>query len=215
MADAFAALRHIQRFGDETDIIPHMKWVHAGCVALENPPIHDTTAVIEKIARIVDEGEIEIASLSLQQTAELAARIAEDYALNEATVEKIGEIYGETKKLYQKKATPEEFAETLEAVARAMRAHKDNDDIYRAGRRLLDDADIQEKIAKIIADDPASTAFAQFNVLQKELAQHEKDSGFILDASVAMDKKRTLKENPSPKPAASRGWKKIRALLFK
>lgn len=194
-ADAYAALRHIQRFGLDTDLLSHAPAMAAEAALFEPFPLHYTTAVFQKITRIQKEGKIDIEKLSLPDTAALAGKIAVDYALSDVTLGKIHAAYARVRAA-EREERPD-WAWTIRAVAAAMLAHRHDDDIYRAGKLYLERPEIKRIIETKLGTD------GKFQRALAAMAKHEKDSGFIIDASVAIDKKRAAaKKSPKPKGGA-------------
>ncbi len=181
-ADAYAALRHLQRFGTATDILGHAPYMAAESALFEPFPLHYTSAVFQKIARIRQEGEIDIQALSLQETAALAGKIAIDYAYSDITLGKIHSAYARARAAEREERS--DWARVVCCVAAAMLEHRHDDDIYRAGKLYLGRPEIKRLIGTKLAD------HAQFQSALAAMARHEKDSGFIPDAAAAIDKKR-------------------------
>lgn len=89
VADSFAALRHIQRFGTDSAAIEGLLLHRAQRLVSLNGPRHAehfTSFTLEKVLEIKD--QIDIARLSPQQTLDLATRIAVTQTPNDLIVEK-------------------------------------------------------------------------------------------------------------------------------
>lgn len=194
-ADAYAVLRHIQRYGGATDIFECAPAYTARTVILTSP-IHYTSGVIQKIANIHKEKTVDISSLSLKQTAELAEKIAIEYSLSKRTLRKIRYAYAPARNEFKEGVLTEV---TIKAIAGVMNRHKDDHDIYRAGRLFLNRADAAELMAEMARKDPA------FCETLAAMARHENDSGFLLDASKAMDAK--------PRPDKNSPWIYIKSIF--
>lgn len=76
-ADAFAAIRHIQRFGTDTGVLEHVAWYRAFKLVDRGQSLHFTTPVIDKI--IFDSKTQDFSKLSPLETVELAKKYADDY----------------------------------------------------------------------------------------------------------------------------------------
>jgi hypothetical protein len=76
-ADAFAAIRHIQRFGNETGVLEHVAWYRAFKLVDRGQSLHFTTPVIDKI--IFDSRTQDFSKLSPLETVEAAKKYADDY----------------------------------------------------------------------------------------------------------------------------------------
>jgi hypothetical protein len=193
IADAYAVLRHLQRFGGATDIFETRTHGRAGAIIIYSDTLHYSSAVVQKIGNIQKENPSFIQSLSLQETKQLAERIAIDYAFAGQTLDNIKAAYAPVRKYYNGGLT--NWTTLIKTTARVMLENKDNDDVYRAGKLFLNRIDIKNYIAYDMRVD------AEF---QKDLAlmtQHEKAAGFILNAADAMDSKRN-REKPA-RPASA------------
>jgi hypothetical protein len=76
-ADAFAAIRHIQRFGNDTGVLEHVAWYRAFKLVDRGQSLHFTTPVIDKI--ILDSKTQDFSKLSPLETVEAAKKYADDY----------------------------------------------------------------------------------------------------------------------------------------
>ena len=179
-ADAFAALRHIQRYGDRTDFFEHATATvaHAGVAGSK---IHFASAVFQKIAALQKSGKVDIANLPLEDTVKLAGKLAAGYAFPQEVLDKIRAAYDASPAVGNSAA--HSAAET-KALIKVMLAHKGDDDIYRAGNLAISRADIKQSLADACATD------AELKDLCAQMARHEKDSRFSIDAAAAMDKQR-------------------------
>jgi hypothetical protein len=83
-ADAFAALRHIQKFGKDTSFLRHISWFRAHGLLAYNHKIHFTSPVIDRI--IFDSQHQDFSKLSPQQTLERAVKYADQYTPNEKNI---------------------------------------------------------------------------------------------------------------------------------
>jgi hypothetical protein len=89
IADAYAMIRHYQRYGADSEhknsiIDP---WARAGALTLNKDTIHFSTFMLEEIIRRKD--VIDFKALSPQQTAELAKRFAVEYTPPSSAVNRI------------------------------------------------------------------------------------------------------------------------------
>lgn len=182
-ADAYATLRHLQHFGDATDIFENLPYNRASLVAARSDAIHYTSGAIQRVANLQKEGLLNLYALSLQQTAKLAGEIALRYALDKQTLNKIFIAYAPARECYEgpQSEAEKDWARIIRSVVRVMHENKADHDIYRAGRLYLLCPDIKEHIDAVIENDPSFSALFNF------IPQHEKDSGFILNAADAMD----------------------------
>ncbi len=179
-ADAYAALRHIQRFGTATDMLEQTPYTRADYVTLYSFATHYTSAVFLEIKNILQDGAPDIQTLSLPQTAQLAADIADACALDGTALARIHDAFAPVRDAAQ----GEDPAKIVTSLANAMLEHKHDADIYRAGKLFLLNPKIKNFTAAAgLDDDP------QFQGVLAAMAQHEKDSGFQLDAVTARRKR--------------------------
>lgn len=196
-ADAYAVLRHLQRFGNATDIFECAPFNIAEHALLQST-IHYSSAAIQAVERIRTEGKIDIAALSLQDTSRLAGEIGSRYSFAEETLEKIYDAYAPARQFYDLHSR--DFNGFTRAVVEVMRQNKDDHDIYRAGKLYLSRPDVKDRLASLKKTEPSFFDIFSF------MEQHEKDSGFIPNAAEAMDAQRPP-EKPAPqdKPSAPDG----------
>lgn len=83
-ADAFAALRHIQKFGKDPDFLRHVSWFRAHGLLAYNHKIHFTSPVIDRI--IFDSQHQDFSKLSPQETLERAMKYADQYTPSEKNI---------------------------------------------------------------------------------------------------------------------------------
>jgi hypothetical protein len=168
-ADAFAALRHIQRFGKNTGQAGNRAENIAYCIILFSDMVHYTSGAIQRAFGIADEMGDDFFNLPLQETAELAAKIADETALDGLTLKKIAEAYlpiagycrasmGSpqeiVRKLYDPEAT-EALAVFCQGTVTVMAnpVHRSDADIFNAGKRFLSAPQLQEFMTKAAAAD--------------------------------------------------------------
>ncbi|MBU6475857.1 MAG: hypothetical protein KGQ70_07805 [Alphaproteobacteria bacterium] len=175
-ADAFAALRHIQRFGGETGFFAHAPFAVAKSVIFGDK-IHYVSAVFQKIAALQKEGILDIRALSLPETALLAGKLAREYALSAETLGRIHAAYAAAPAVRNSAFLSKDEAQ---AVMRVMLEHRHDDDVYRAGKLYISQAAVQKALD---GEDP------EVKEMRAEMARHEKETGFTPDAAAAMDKK--------------------------
>jgi hypothetical protein len=119
-----------------------------------------------------------IQSLSLQDTAIEAKKIARQYTLEDKTLNKIHDAYQPAGELI---STGGSSSQIIKTIARIMLENKDDHDIYRAGKLCLGRADVKDMIASDLGSD------ADFQKNLARMKEHEKESGFILNAADAKD----------------------------
>jgi len=160
-ADAYAMLRHIQRFGKNTGHAGNKGADMASPLVLFADTAHYTTNAIQRAIEVADEKGEDFFTLSLRETAELAAEIADECQLNRTTLKKlrkafmpvakyckanIGDAGDINRKLY------DEDKETYAAVCRktisAMRKYQGNPAVFKAGEHFLS----QPKISSFMTE---------------------------------------------------------------
>ncbi len=146
-ADAYAALRHIQRFGKHTVFAIDKAERMSANIVLQADTAHYTTDTIERAVRVAE--ETDISKLSLRETAALAQKIADEAHLGERTLKKIRTAYRPVNRLYRKQigAGAAGFDDLpaqdgacdliCRAILAVMRDHAEDADIFRAGKRFL------------------------------------------------------------------------------
>ncbi len=163
-ADAYAMLRHIQRFGKNTQFsVTHANRM-AKEIVLRGDTAHYTTDTIQRVVQVAK--EMDISKLSLRETAALAHKIAGEAHLDEGVLKKIrkayhpvflaceeqiGDISTVIDKLYERdKEAYKLFCRETLAV---MREHADDADIYKAGKRFLSYAPVRNFMQKQAKND--------------------------------------------------------------
>lgn len=162
-ADAFAALRHIQRFGKETDFFKFSP--KAATMVLGTSPMHYTSNVFDRVRKLSEETDIE--SLSLKETAELAAQVAQENHNDPKTMIRLTKAFQGAAAVYLKtygtktKITDMLYAKDKDAYAlfvretvNVLRANVDDDDVLLAGQRFLNQPAIRRFIRKGAKYDP-------------------------------------------------------------
>lgn len=147
-ADAYGILRHIQRFGKNTPFSRITAMRKAGSIVLFADVAHYTTDLIQAIIRLSETEKV--STLSLQETAALAEKIASECLLTGQVLEKIraaflpvhnackehiGSMWEVTEKLHQEDRGA--YAFFLHKTLAVMRQHQSDPDIFKAGQRFL------------------------------------------------------------------------------
>jgi hypothetical protein len=102
VADAFAALRHLQRFGGETEDLDYCAWKRAMIFMRSGATSHLTTFTVDKI--VLDSRSADFMSLSPQETAAIARAYAKRHTLSEKRLKKLAADFRPLKKLPPKQA---------------------------------------------------------------------------------------------------------------
>jgi hypothetical protein len=92
-ADVFATLRHIQRFGKNTGLAENSRNRAAAAAVLFADTDHYTTDAVERALKFADEMGEGFFKLSLRETAEHAAKIADECALDNKTLKRISDAF--------------------------------------------------------------------------------------------------------------------------
>jgi len=149
-ADAFAMLRHIQRFGKNTDQAGNLAQKVAGYAVLFADTEHYTTNALQRAIKVADEMGDYIFSLPLHQTAELAAKIAAESELDRKALKRIRDAYkscarnceariGNRRDVLTKLYDGDKDACALycrETLA-VMRRHQNDPAVFKAGKEFL------------------------------------------------------------------------------
>lgn len=156
-ADTFATLRHIQRYGMGSDLPVHMS--KAPSMVFGVSPIHYTANATERAWELAKQQDI--TKLSLRETAELAAKIADECHLQNQRFYKLSAAFRTAAVAYAKKlGTPtqitdkfyEQDAEAytlfIQKTIEAMVNNRDNPDVREAGLRLLKYPPVREFMKK-------------------------------------------------------------------
>ncbi len=149
-ADAYAMLRHIQRFGKNTDHAAFYDDDRASRIILLSDPEHYTADAIQGAIRLAD--EMDISGLSLRETAALAEKIADKYRMDDETLDKICKAFEPAAEIF-KEAKGWNGA-CLKEVVEAMRKHKKDPDIVMAGKRFFNIPSRKEFVTKTAKTDP-------------------------------------------------------------
>jgi len=159
VSDAYAMLRHIQRFGNNTD--------HAGFYGesraysiLYGDTEHYTTNTVQRTIQVAD--EMDISGLSLQETVKLAEKIALECRISSEALEKIRDAYQPVaqacknhvgspfviaNKLYNE--DKDAYALYCEGTVAVMIRHRNDADIFRAGKQFLSYPPIRKFMVKL------------------------------------------------------------------
>ncbi len=134
-ADAYAMLRHIQRFGLQSGFFEYYK--RADQVVLGISPIHYTNIVNEKVKQVAESRDI--SRLSLRETAKLAGEIAMIYALTPAILQKISAAFCHVQACCRRLPDndPDKWPRIFRETMYAMKLHSGNPDIVAAGKSFL------------------------------------------------------------------------------
>lgn len=145
-ADAFAALRHIQRFGFKTAFFKYSQ--RASVIILGTSPIHYTQDIFDAARRHARRNDI--SRLSLAQTAALASEIVKKENISNLKIRHLAWCFNAaaipawkryksaqkiTRALYS--GSPQAYALFASETAKAMQAYPDDADVQIAGNRFF------------------------------------------------------------------------------
>ena len=147
-ADAYAMLRHIQRYGKVTKFAESYGPRRSKLLVLYGDTNHYSKFTMDKV--IETSRERDICGLSLQETAELASQIADDTRLDKQFLEKLENAYRPVARVYEKhtggpkilrpkfpKKDPEAYDLICREPLAVMRDHGDDQDILALGKEFL------------------------------------------------------------------------------
>lgn len=140
--DTFAALRHIQRFGKNTEFTENHCAAAAANIVLFSDISHYTSESVGRALKVADDMGDAFFRLSLRETAALAAKVADETCLAEATLEEVNLAYMDVANA----AAAEEDAPFHPGIFAVMEQHRDNAAIFNAGKWLLREPSIKDTI---------------------------------------------------------------------
>jgi hypothetical protein len=144
-ADAFAMLRHIQRFGKNTDQAGRLCERLANLVVMRCDTEHYTSNAVQRAIEIADEMGDDLFKLSLRETARLAAEIADDNHLDQRTLDKIGMAYVP---IAMDPAYINDWDKLCRKTIEIMREHRHDAEIFKAGKRCLNSPMLKRFMAR-------------------------------------------------------------------
>lgn len=178
-ADAYASLRHIQRYGQATDFFDYLN--KSSMVVLGHSPIHYTRDTMMRVRELA--WEQDISQLSLQETALLAERLAQESHLQQSKLDKIAQAFSGAEKVYAEKlGTKNEIvAKTyakdhaaydlfLRETLKVMQANKDAD-VQRAAYEFFQYPPMQEFTRNAVATNPEFSDAPALIAAAKEFAK--------------------------------------------
>lgn len=127
-ADIFAALRHVQRYGGASRAAEKGGWHRAFDFIMSGDADHFTTFGLDAAAAVQD-----AATLTPQQAAELARKLAQAHTPDAATISRLTEAFAPARDVMQATRNAEA---TLKEIAR-ITLESGDDAIFRLGSRAL------------------------------------------------------------------------------
>lgn len=184
IADAFALIMYLKRFGNRKNIFSSAAYSMASHVVLTNSPRHYTSRVIFAVEKLSK--EVDLSKISIKDAAWYARKIGIKYTLDKKILERINEAYKYPRQVYN--SGKDEF---LLSVLKTMLKNKNDEEIYRAGKLFISDKDIAKTIRQNCKKD--SVWLDNLNSLHK----HEAIVNFVLNP---LEKTRTVARRINNKP---------------
>lgn len=158
-ADAYATLRHIQRFGKNTEFAECCGGIGASRIVLFSDTEHYTTDTIQRVIQL-SEG-MDISRLSLRETAGLAKKVAAESRINYKTLRKISNAFLPVQGIY-KKTQNRDYTSLCREIVSVMKKYQQDPDIFKAGERFLNYPQTKEFIQEMAKTDPLMKAVLDF-----------------------------------------------------
>lgn len=130
-ADCFAALRHIQRYGDDSRAIQRAGWHRAFSFVLSGDAEHFTSFALDEIGRL--RGTLDIAALTPAQTVAFAQLLAEEFTVHADVMAALEGKFAPARQLLQE---THDIGRALKAIADIALAGDWH--AYRLGSRALE-----------------------------------------------------------------------------
>lgn len=157
--DAFAMLRHIQRYGKDTDLGALHNSDTASNLILFADTAHYTAETVKRVTEVAAEMGEAFFKLPLRETAELAAKIADETSLNFMKTKKLKSAFqpvaaqaaarlGNAQDIFQKFADkdPQTCAMLCRETLAVLEKHRGDADITRAAKQFLNHPPLREFI---------------------------------------------------------------------
>ena len=143
IANTYAALRHIQIFGNKTDFFEYYG-NRAYAIIFDISSIHYTDTVTQKVKQLSK--EIDISSLSLHKTAELAVKIVLENKLNDETLEKIRTAFLPVAEAFKKSGRKGYNNNDFQNCIKVILEHQDDPDIFNAVKRFFNHPNVKKRL---------------------------------------------------------------------
>lgn len=177
-ADAYATLRHIQSFGQNTDLFENAAKAYS--MVLGGSSIHYTQSVFNAVKDYAKENDV--SKLTLAETSELANQIAIEHQLDADVLHKIQDAFQPAHAAFREqigdkiKVTEKYYAEDKDAYALfchetfvVIQDHIDDPDIVKTGKEFLNTPPVKKFILESAAQSCEWQKIADF--LQEDTAQ--------------------------------------------
>jgi hypothetical protein len=130
-ADAYATLRHIQRYGADTQFLRYYN--RADMVIFGQSPAHCTDMVVKRVKELAE--SMDLSALSDAQTVRLAEEIANDYRVDARELHIMSTAYAGVAAAHMAKKPQEEIYKKVISVMAANCANPDS--IFYVGRHFF------------------------------------------------------------------------------
>ncbi len=176
-AQAYAVLRHMQLFGNNTEFTKNNNYSRV--IVFGTTPIHHLDVINQKIENLAKTEGVDLNDLTYEETIEFAGEIALKYHFEEAFLNKITEAYQPV--IYDCEEKGRWGSNTLKKVFEVMMSTND-EDVYRVGKRSLERLNVKEYIDKKVAGNDPYWVEAR-----KQMVEFEQVSGIELNLTKARD----------------------------
>jgi len=165
VCDVFAMLRHIQRFGADTDNLGHYAESRAHCIVLLDNPEHYTTNAVQRAIQYA--AKKDISGLSLEDTAALAEKIAKISRIDDQTLERVraaflpahenfkimfDDLSGISKAFYS--GDKDAYGFICSELLAVMEEHQADPDVMKAGRQFFSYPPVRNFVAEAAKAEP-------------------------------------------------------------
>jgi len=182
ISDAHASLRHVARFGNNTNYFENL----INDVSLRpifSSKFHYTVGALSAVDRL--KTKVNISKIPESDLIICSNEIGRAYAYDDFILDNIEEAYYDAFMAFTSNDVSFTKQNGLEVLVNTMLENKDDENIYRAGKLYLQIDFVKDTLKEFYETNK--------NFWDKSFAQmkkHEEKSGFVLNASVAMDNER-------------------------
>jgi hypothetical protein len=131
-ADAFAVIRHYQRYGTKTDAVSILTWRRAFDFVISGNDEHFTTLAIEELDRLKD--KVDFQKMSPEQIESLAKRIALTHTPLPQVTKEVSDAFIPVRRVLERTG---DIERTLEKLAEVTLQNKDDYYVFKIGSAVL------------------------------------------------------------------------------
>jgi len=131
-ADAFSIIRHMQRYGTETDIIEICTWKRAFDFIMSGRSEHFTTLAIDELDRL--KKKIDFKEMTPVQIKDLAMRVALNHTPHPDIINRVNMIFAPVRRTY---AQTHNLEQALRTLAEITLDYKDDYHVFKIGSTVL------------------------------------------------------------------------------